>query len=72
MGSICRDPDPDNNPATSEGIFVYKRSVPGVKIGDEVLVNAVVEEFNAGGIGSTYLTITQLENPLYHGHFQRK
>ena len=62
-GFYMQDPDPDNDPATSEGIFVYKRSVPGVKIGDEVLVNAVVEEFNAGGIGSTYLTITQLENP---------
>ncbi len=37
--------------------------VPRVKAGDEVLINAVVEEFNAGGIGSTYLTITQLENP---------
>ncbi len=62
-GFYMQDPDPDDDPATSEGIFVYKRSVPGVKAGDEVLVNAVVEEFNAGGIGSTYLTITQLENP---------
>jgi len=62
-GFYLQDPNPDDDPATSDGIFVYKGMVPGIKVGDEVLVNAVVEEFNAGGIGSTYLTITQLENP---------
>ena len=34
-----------------------------MKLGDEVLVNAVVEEMNPGGVGSTSLTITQLKNP---------
>ena len=62
-GFYLQDPNPDDDPATSEGIFVYKSLVPGVKVGDEVLVNAVVEEMNPGGVGSTYLTITQLENP---------
>ena len=62
-GFYLQDPDPDDNLATSDGIFVFKGMVPRVKVGDEVLLNAVVEEYNAGGIGSTYLTITQLENP---------
>ncbi|MBG0787233.1 MAG: nuclease [Anaerolineaceae bacterium] len=62
-GFYLQDPNPDDDPATSDGIFVYKGMVPRVKAGDEVLINAVVEEFNAGGIGSTYLTITQLEHP---------
>ena len=62
-GFYMQDPNPDDDPATSDGIFVYKSLVPGVKVGDEVLINAVVEEMNPGGIGSTYLTITQLENP---------
>lgn len=62
-GFYMQDPNPDDDPATSEGIFVYGAVVLGVKLGDEVLVNAVVEEMNAGGVGSTYLTITQLKNP---------
>ncbi len=62
-GFYMQDPNPDDDPATSEGIFVYKSLVPGVKAGDEVLINAVVEEMNPGGVGSTSLTITQLENP---------
>ena len=62
-GFYLQDPNPDDDPATSEGVFVHSGMVPGIKAGDEVLVNAVVEEYNAGGIGSTYLTITQLENP---------
>ncbi|QRN84101.1 nuclease [Chloroflexota bacterium] len=62
-GFYLQDPNPDDDPATSDGVFVFKGMVPRVKAGDEVLINAVVEEFNAGGIGSTYLTITQLENP---------
>jgi predicted extracellular nuclease len=62
-GFYMQDPDPDDDIATSEGIFVYGAVVLGVKLGDEVLVNAVVEEMNPGGVGSTSLTITQLKNP---------
>ena len=62
-GFYLQDPNPDDDLATSEGVFVHSGMVPGIKAGDEVLVNAVVEEFNPGGIGSTSLTVTQLENP---------
>jgi hypothetical protein len=54
---------PDDDPATSEGIFVFVGLVPGVKPGDEVLVNAMVAEFYPGGESTGNLSITQLENP---------
>jgi hypothetical protein len=59
-GFYMQDPDPDEDLATSEGIFVYGSVALGVKIGDEVLVNAVVIESD---LGDGYLTITQLKNP---------
>lgn len=59
-GFYMQDPDPDEDPATSEGVFVYGAVALAVKIGDEVLVNAVVIESD---LGDGYLTITQLKNP---------
>ena len=55
--------NPDDDPATSEGVFVYGYLVPGVKVGDELLLNAVVEEMNPAGLDPSSLTITQLKNP---------
>jgi len=60
-GFYMQSDTPDEDPATSEGIYVHKSFVPGVSIGDGVLVNAMVEEVSGSGTGS--LTITQLENP---------
>src|SRR5262249_52782671 len=37
-GYWIQDPTPDNDPATSEGIFVFTSS-PGVAVGDSVLVS---------------------------------
>lgn len=54
---------PDDDPATSEGIFAYTRGVPRVKVGDEVLVNAVVDEMTPGVTATGVLSITQLRNP---------
>jgi len=53
------DADADNNPATSEGIFVFDNNfgVP-VKVGDRVRVKGTVNEFAAGGGTS----LTQLTN----------
>ncbi len=54
---------PDDDPATSEGVFAYTRTVPRVKIGDEVLLNAVVDEMTPGVTASGVLSVTQLRNP---------
>jgi len=60
-GFYMQDPDPDDNVATSEGIFVAIRGVPRMQIGDAILVKtASVREFNPAGIGENSLTITQL------------
>jgi uncharacterized protein len=55
---------PDDDPATSEGIFVYTEWVPDVKVGDEVMVDAEVEEMFPGGVGTENLSITQLNDPV--------
>jgi predicted extracellular nuclease len=51
------DADADNNPATSEGIFVFDNNfgVP-VKLGDKVRVKGTVNEFATGGASLTQLT----------------
>jgi predicted extracellular nuclease len=53
---------PDEDPATSEGLFVYTNYVPSVDPGDEVRVNGDVEEMIPGG-GYGNLSITQIKNP---------
>jgi uncharacterized protein len=53
---------PDDNPATSEGIFVFSDFVPSVRSGDEVMLNARVEEVIPGG-GYGNLSITRLSKP---------
>ena len=54
---------PDDNPATSDGIFVFTGIIPKVSVGDEVLVDAAVEEYLWDSYGSGNLTITQLVYP---------
>jgi uncharacterized repeat protein (TIGR01451 family) len=50
-GFYMQDPDPDQDVATSEGLFVFGNA-PGVTVGDEVLVSGTVAEFyNAGSEG---------------------
>ena len=63
-GFYLQDPNPDNNDATSEGIFVFTSSAPTVSVGDSVRVSGRVSEFRPGGTGGTNnLTITQITNP---------
>ncbi|AUY54560.1 endonuclease/exonuclease/phosphatase [Streptomyces sp. CB01881] len=62
-GFWIQDPNPDADPATSEGVFVYTGSAaPTVKVGDSVLVSGKVTEYypNFGG-GSQ--SLTQLSGP---------
>ncbi|TCO51520.1 hypothetical protein EV646_101511 [Kribbella antiqua] len=63
-GFWFQDPQPDDNPATSEGLFVFTSSAPTVAVGDAVTVQGTVAEFRPGGSGGTdNLTTTELTNP---------
>ena len=53
---------PDDDPATSEGIFVFTDFVPSARVGDEVLLTAKAEEVIPGG-GYGNLSITRLSDP---------
>lgn len=60
-GFWFQDPQPDDNPATSEGLFVFTSSAPTVSVGDAVTVQGTVAEFRPGGAGGvTNLTTTEL------------
>src|SRR5437762_3620934 len=72
-GFNLQDPNPDSDPATSEGIFVFTSSAPtSVSIGDAVRVKATVSEFRPGGATTANLTTTELASPkitvLSHGN----
>jgi predicted extracellular nuclease len=75
-GFFMEDPQPDADPATSEGIFVFTSSAPpsaAATIGNQVLVSGTAAEFRrncttAGNCGATSsnfdgLTITQIVTP---------
>src|ERR671922_695317 len=63
-GFYVQDPNPDADPATSEGIFVFTSSAPSsVNVGDAVKVNGRVQEFRPGGSSSANLTTTELTSP---------
>jgi predicted extracellular nuclease len=55
-----QDPDPDNDPATSEGIFVFTGSAPTVHAGDSVLVSGKVSDFYPLSSGDTVSTTSNL------------
>ncbi len=60
-GFWVQDPTADNDPATSEGIFVYTSS-PGVAVGDSVLVSGTVKDYYALGSGETTATTSNLSS----------
>jgi predicted extracellular nuclease len=59
-GYWIQDPSPDDNDATSEGIFVYTGSAPTVSVGDSVLVSGKVEEYYPLASGDTVSTTSNL------------
>lgn len=59
-GFWMTDPTPDADPATSDGIFVFRGAAT---VGDLVRVNGRVDEFRPGGSGSTNLTTTEVVSP---------
>ena len=60
-GFYIQDPNPDSNPTTSEGIFVFRGSA-GSKptLGDSVRVNGTVSEFRGSPVRNTDLSVTQI------------
>lgn len=67
-GFWIQDPNPDADPATSEGLFVYTSSAPKVAPGDSVLVSGKVQAYYPLASGDTTattsnLSITELTSP---------
>ncbi|MFG1925751.1 lamin tail domain-containing protein [Cryptosporangium sp. NPDC048952] len=63
-GFWMQDPEPDNDPATSDGLFVYTGTAPRVQSGDTVNVAGTVTEYRPGGAaGADNLTTTELIRP---------
>ncbi len=62
-GFYLQDPVGDRDPATSDGLFVFTASAPGVVAGNAVRVVGVVGEFQPGGAGSQNLSVTELAEP---------
>ncbi|MDQ1655189.1 MAG: uncharacterized protein QOD41_272 [Cryptosporangiaceae bacterium] len=63
-GFWFQDPQPDADPATSEGLFVFTSSKPTVAAGDSVTVAGTVTEYRPGGSGGgTNLSTTELSKP---------
>ena len=68
LGYWIQDPDPDSDPATSEGVFVYTDAAPAVAVGDSVLVSGKVAQYYPLASGDTdattsNLSVTEIESP---------
>src|SRR5436190_527963 len=61
-GFWIQDPQPDDNPATSEGIFVFTSKPPTVAAADAVTVAGKVSEVRPGNT-ATNLTTTEITAP---------
>ncbi|WP_367324046.1 endonuclease/exonuclease/phosphatase family protein [Streptomyces sp. HUAS ZL42] len=62
-GFWIQDPTPDDNPATSEGVFVFTGSTPKVAVGDSVTVTGTVSEYVPGGTSSGNQSLTEITKP---------
>ena len=62
-GFWIQDPNADDNPATSEGVFVFTSSVPKVAVGDSVTVSGTVSEYVPGGASSGNQSVTEITKP---------
>jgi len=62
-GFWLQDPQPDDDPATSEGIFVSTESAPKVAVGDSVVVAGQITEYYPGGSESGAQSVTRITRP---------
>ncbi|EPD57922.1 endonuclease/exonuclease/phosphatase family protein [Streptomyces sp. HGB0020] len=63
-GFWIQDPNPDDDPATSEGVFVFTSSTPKVAVGDSVTVTGTVSEYVPGGTSSGNQSLTEITKPV--------
>ncbi|WP_415936504.1 endonuclease/exonuclease/phosphatase family protein [Streptomyces sp. 039-1] len=59
-GFWFQDPEADDNPATSEGVFVFTSSAPKVAVGDAVTVTGTVSEYVPGGASTGNQSVTEI------------
>ncbi|OZH51410.1 hypothetical protein AFK68_31215 [Hydrocoleum sp. CS-953] len=59
-GFYLQDPTGDGDIATSDALFVFTGSAPGVNVGDELQVDGTVSEFTPGGTSTRNLSTTQI------------
>jgi uncharacterized protein len=57
-GLYLQQPDPDNDPATSEGLFVFTSDATALQPGDYVQVTGTVAEFRRGSAAETLTQLT--------------
>ena len=65
-GFFLQDPNPDSDPATSEGLFVFTSTAPTVSVGQAITLSGKVAEFNTGAATNTLTTshtVTELTAP---------
>lgn len=62
-GFWIQDPTPDDDPATSEGVFVFTSSAPKAAVGDSVTVTGTVSEYVPGGTSSGNQSVTEITRP---------
>ncbi|HEY3681595.1 MAG TPA: endonuclease/exonuclease/phosphatase family protein, partial [Streptosporangiaceae bacterium] len=62
-GFWMQDPNPDDDPATSEAIFVYTKTKPAVAVGDAVTVAGTVTEYRPSDLNGPNLSTTELGSP---------
>ncbi|MFF3466345.1 endonuclease/exonuclease/phosphatase family protein [Streptomyces sp. NPDC002619] len=62
-GFWIQDATPDDNPATSEGVFVFTSSTPKVAVGDSVTVTGTVSEYVPGGASTGNQSLTEITKP---------
>ncbi|MFJ8196240.1 endonuclease/exonuclease/phosphatase family protein [Streptomyces sp. NPDC096152] len=62
-GFWMQDPAADDDPATSEGVFVFTGSAPKVAVGDSVTVTGTVSEYVPGGTSSGNQSVTEITKP---------
>ncbi|MFC0596971.1 endonuclease/exonuclease/phosphatase family protein [Streptomyces palmae] len=68
-GFWFQDADPDDSPATSEGIFVYTGSTtPAVSVGDAVTVSGTVSEYYPGGAAAGLQSVTEITKASWTVH----
>ncbi|MFL4947388.1 endonuclease/exonuclease/phosphatase family protein [Streptomyces sp. MMS24-I31] len=63
-GFWLQDPNPDDDPATSEGVFVFTSSTPKVAVGDSITVTGTVSEYVPGGTSSGNQSVTEITKPV--------